>query len=150
MKKNIYIIALLLLWSIWLVSGVNQTSAASLSDTRAQVIELPSGDKFVQKIDKIAEKIAKKAKNDDNFRRKITEKISAIQSKYQNKTDSKSKKIAIIFSYLELKVSSQLGIADSRILERLQKVESDKVQNRATSRINKIKQKKYQRIHIKK
>ncbi len=146
MKKNIYIITIIIFLSFGYIFSV---SAGSLEENKKQVLNLSWGQKIVNTIDTISQKIVERSRKDDTFRRKVNEKISKILIFYKNKTDNKSQIIYKIFMYLNSKVTSWIGILESRILTRFQKVESDKNQNRAIGRNNKLKGKKYKRIYIK-
>lgn len=149
MKKNIYIIiiSIFIVLSFWVI---HTASAGNLEESRQELLDLNGGQRFVNAVDTVSAKIIEKSKQDDTFRRKVDEKISEILILYKNKRDNKSQTIYRVFVYLDSKVTFGMGISESRILTRFQKVESDKNQNRATGRKNKIKEKKYQRIHIKK
>ena len=139
----------LLILSISILS-FTQTSATNLEEQKTQILQMSSGNKLLIKLDTAAQKIVEKSQQSDTFRRAFNTKLIQIQSRYIKKTDTKSQKIVIILSYLEAKIDSGLAITSSRILTRLQKIEANKYKNKASSRTNKLKAKKYTRIQIKK
>ena len=149
MKKIIYftLFSLLVLSSFWSYWSV---SASAPQTSKQSVMELPAGDKIVKRVDEVVKKIVNLSKNDDTFHKKVEQKISNILATYGNKTDEKSQMIVTIFTYLQEELHTQMNTSSSRVLDRLKQVESDKNKNRASSRVMKIKQKKYQRIHVKK
>ena len=149
MKKRIYITLLLFIWLFGLFAQ-SQSFASGIEEKKLQVLQIWGWEKLVQKIDTISKKIAEKSQESTDFYKKIIVKIGVLKKKYSQKTDTKSKKIVIILSYLHAKIFKESEGGYVRILERFQKVESNKYQKKASSRVNKIKKQKYQRIYIKK
>ncbi len=140
---------ILLLVFIWGFS-FSQGTYASLQTTQAQILEMKSWERFIKKLDAIALKVSNKAKKEAHILENISKKIETFKMRYQNNSDTKSKNILAILDYLELKIQDEMGKRSSRLLERLQKVETDAYKSKATSRTNTLKQKKYTRIQIKK
>lgn len=56
----------------------------------------------------MVEQIAQVAENDEQYRRKVTQKISTIRENYAEKTDEKSKTITKVFVYLDAKLTARL------------------------------------------
>lgn len=149
--KQIFVtlLALLALSVMWVFSPIH-LHASSLLDAKNQLQNTRWGAALIQRVDSVVEQIAQVAENDDQYRRKVTQKISTIRENYAGKTDEKSKTITKVFAYLDAKLTARLWITSSRLIERLKKVEVDKYKNRANSRVQNVKEKNYQRIHLKK
>ena len=148
MKKNIFIISAILVLS-FTISGSVSASNQELASAKQEILKTSSGHQVVTRVDTVVSKIVQKVQSDSAYGQKVQVKVEEILKKYWQKSDKKSRNITIIFTYLDLKLQWELNV-DSRIVERLKKVSSKKSKNRATSRLNKLKQKKYQRIHVKK
>ena len=146
MKRNILFLVLLL--SLFGFS-FSQSLAMNISETRTELLEMKQGKKLVEKIDKITMKIIKKSEKNKKFGTKILKKIQTIKNTYSSKKDTKSTKITLILSYLEERVSLGFPKRDTHILERFQRIESQKYSAKSKTRVNTIKKKKYERIHIK-
>lgn len=145
--KTIYI-SLLLLVSVFLIVPTH-VSAAEIS-LKDQVLSIPNWSQLLEKINLIADKIVEKTKGNEELQTKIRTKITKVLSLYWEKTDTKSQKIVIIFSYLQSQIDGQIKVASSRVLQRLERIEVEKYKKLSSSRVNKLKKKRYERIPIKK
>lgn len=140
-----YIKILFLLATITL----SHTASANIF-LRDQVQLMPSGEILLEKIHVGTEKIVAKIEKDPVFANTIGTRIDEIVQLYSQKTDQKSKNIVIIFQYLDSQIEGKIKVASSRVLQRLEKIKTEKYKNTSQSRVNTVKKKRYERISLKK
>lgn len=140
-----YIKILLLLTVLF----VSITVSANIS-LRDQVRAMPSGEVLLEKISIGVEKIVSKIEQDVAFGDAIQTRIDEIVQQYSTKTDQKSKNIVIIMQYLESQIDGKIKVASTRVLQRLEKIKTEKYKKISSNRVNQLKKKRYDRISIKK
>jgi len=144
MKTYIHV-AIFLIISMFFFS-----STYANSDAKTQILALNSGQKLIERIDSISKKIVQKTKTNSKLHEQVLARVEKIQNTYKNKTSTKSKQIVLVFEYLESQIRREFAFETSPILQRIQKIEIEKYKKKSVSRVNKVKKKRYERVHIKK
>ena len=108
------------------------------------------GEKLLEKIHVGTEKLIVKMWDDSVFEEKVRTALTDAITRYNKKNDKQSQDIVIILQYVESQIDGKMKVASSRVLQRLEKVKADKYKNVSTTRVNKLKKQRYERIPIKK
>jgi len=147
--KKFYIVIFL---SYIFFSSFHSVYANSLDDAKEKlIVNISWGNKMIQKIDILAQKISDTSKINEKFKKSIIEKIKVLKSKYANNSSNKTNKIYLIVNYLDIKIQSNLWWASTtKFSKRMDKILWKKIKTRTSSRVNKLKTLKYKRYKIRK